>query len=78
MEVDVPVDGYLYTLHPFQSDFSWETKSGAETHLTIKVPSGDNGDWMFGVAIVAKDNTSGGILFASSVLTNQSHSGGKD
>lgn len=48
----------------FQSNFNWMTKTGAESNLTIKVPDDKYGDWMFGVSIVANDNTSGGILFA--------------
>lgn len=40
------------------------TKTGAESNLTIIVPDDKYGDWMFGVSIVANDNTSGGILFA--------------
>lgn len=47
-----------------QSNFNWITKTGAEFSLTIKVPDDKYGDWMFGVSIVANDNTSGGILFA--------------
>lgn len=48
----------------FQSNFNWITKTCAESNLTIKVPDDKYGDWMFGVSIVANDNTSGGILFA--------------
>lgn len=48
----------------FQSNFNWMTKTGAESNLTIIVPDDKYGDWMFGVSIVANDNTSGGILFA--------------
>uniref|UniRef100_A0A8W8IIF6 Fibronectin type-III domain-containing protein n=1 Tax=Magallana gigas TaxID=29159 RepID=A0A8W8IIF6_MAGGI len=46
------------------SNFNWMTKTGAESNLTIIVPDVKYGDWMFGVSIVANDNTSGGILFA--------------
>ncbi|XP_061175559.1 uncharacterized protein LOC133184486 [Saccostrea echinata] len=51
--------------HTCLSDFNWINKNGAILRHTIKVPSGQYGDWMFGVSLVANDYTSGGISFAS-------------
>ncbi|XP_062583774.1 uncharacterized protein LOC134245503 isoform X2 [Saccostrea cucullata] len=55
--------------HTCLSDFNWINKTGAILRQKIKVPSGQYGDWIFGVSLVANDYTSGGILFVSCYST---------